>query len=60
MTDPRTSIPEDLALLFEVQRIRPGVRTLVLAPEAAPTDVIAALRAQVFACFTTPLILKKL
>ncbi|HVN82214.1 MAG TPA: ATP-binding protein [Terriglobia bacterium] len=54
VTDPRTSIPEDLALLLEVGRIRPGLRTLVLAPEAAPADVIAALRARVFACFTAP------
>jgi len=54
VTDPRTSIAEDLALLVEVQHIRPGLRTLVLAPEAAPADVIAALRARVFACFTSP------
>ena len=54
VTDPKTSIPEDLALLLEVKRIRPGLRSLVLAPVATPTDVIAALRAKVFACFTTP------
>jgi anti-sigma regulatory factor (Ser/Thr protein kinase) len=54
ITSPETSIEEDLALLEEMRRIRPGVRTIILAPSTTPEDVIAALRAQVFICFTAP------
>jgi anti-sigma regulatory factor (Ser/Thr protein kinase) len=54
ITSPETTIDEDLALLEEMRRIRPGVRTIVLAPSTTPEDVIAALRAQVFVCFTAP------
>lgn len=54
LTSPRSSIKEDLSLIAEIEQIRPGVRTIVLAPEATPEDVIAALRARVFACFSSP------
>ena len=54
VSDPVTPIEEDLALAAEVQQIRPAVRTIVLAPEATPTDVVTAIRANVFACFTCP------
>jgi anti-sigma regulatory factor (Ser/Thr protein kinase)/CheY-like chemotaxis protein len=54
LTSPRSSIKEDLSLISEIESIRPGVRTIVLAPEATPEDVIAALRARVFACFSSP------
>ena len=47
VTDPRTSVREDLALVEEIRAVRPGVRTLVLALEAAPEEVLAALRAKV-------------
>jgi len=54
ITSPETTIEEDLALLEEMRRIRPGVRTIILAPSTTPEDVIAALRAHVFVCFTAP------
>ena len=54
ITDPKTSIEEDLALLAEMRAIRPGVRVIVLAPTGAPEDIIAALRARVFLCKTAP------
>ena len=54
ITDPRTSVPEDLALLAEMRRIRPGLQTFVLAPAATPEEIIAALRQQVFAIFAAP------
>jgi anti-sigma regulatory factor (Ser/Thr protein kinase) len=54
VTNPATPISEDLALAVEARRIRPGVRTIVLAPAATPDDIIAALRAHVFTCFTPP------
>jgi anti-sigma regulatory factor (Ser/Thr protein kinase) len=54
ITSPDSSVDEDLALLEEMRDIRPGVKCIVLARESTPDDVIAALRAHVFACFTPP------
>ena len=58
LTSPQTLPKEDLALLEEMRRIRPGVRTILLAPETTPDDVIAALRAEVYSCFSAPFDLK--
>lgn len=52
LTDPETPITEDIALAQELSRIRPALRVIALAPVAADHEVIAALRAHVFACFT--------
>jgi anti-sigma regulatory factor (Ser/Thr protein kinase) len=54
VTDPVTPINEDLALAEELSSARPGMRIIVLAPEATHADLIAALKAHVFACFTPP------
>jgi DNA-binding NarL/FixJ family response regulator/anti-sigma regulatory factor (Ser/Thr protein kinase) len=54
ITDPATSIDEDLALLSELRAIRPGVRVIVLAPESTPEEIIAALRARVFLVKSAP------
>lgn len=54
VTSACSSVPEDLALLQEMREIRPGVKTIVLAQQSTPEEVIAALRAKVFACFTPP------
>jgi anti-sigma regulatory factor (Ser/Thr protein kinase)/CheY-like chemotaxis protein len=54
LTNPETRVVEDLAMVSELRRVRPGVRPILLAPEAAPSDIVAALRARVFACFTVP------
>jgi anti-sigma regulatory factor (Ser/Thr protein kinase)/CheY-like chemotaxis protein len=54
ITSPRTSVEEDLAMLAELRRVRPGVPAIVLASRATREEVIAALRAEVFACFTAP------
>src|ERR1700758_2066690 len=54
ITSPDSSVDEDLALLEEMRMIRPGVKCIVLARESKPDEVIAALRARVFACFTPP------
>ena len=45
LTDPKSSVQEDLALVNEIENIRPGVKTIILAQTATPEDVIAALRA---------------
>ena len=54
ITSPGTSIDEDLALFNEMRLIRPGIKCVVLAPHSTPQEIIAALRARVFACFTAP------
>ncbi|WP_035350370.1 ATP-binding response regulator [Edaphobacter aggregans] len=54
MTDPACTLDEDLALLEEIRQIRPGIKCIVLAQRSTPEEVIAALRARVFACFTPP------
>jgi DNA-binding NarL/FixJ family response regulator len=54
ITSPDSTIEEDLALLAEMRAIRPGVKSVVLARHSTPDDVIAAMRARVFACFTPP------
>jgi len=54
VTDPETPIEEDVALAGELQRARPAVRVIVLSPEATQADVVEAIRAHVFACFTRP------
>ena len=54
ITNPDSSVEEDLALLEEMRGIRPGVKSIVLARHSTPDEVIAALRARVFACFTPP------
>jgi anti-sigma regulatory factor (Ser/Thr protein kinase) len=54
ITSPDSAVEEDLALLEEMRVIRPGVKCIVLAHHSTPDEVIAALRARVFACFTPP------
>jgi anti-sigma regulatory factor (Ser/Thr protein kinase) len=54
ITSPDSDVDEDLALLEEMRAIRPGVKCILLAHQSTPDEVIAALRARVFACFTPP------
>jgi DNA-binding response OmpR family regulator len=54
LTDPLTTVTEDLALITELRDTQPGVRIIVLAPAASHGDVVSALKAHVFACFTAP------
>jgi anti-sigma regulatory factor (Ser/Thr protein kinase) len=54
ITSPDSTVEEDLAQLEEMRAIRPGVKYIVLAHHSTPEEVIAALRARVFACFTPP------
>jgi anti-sigma regulatory factor (Ser/Thr protein kinase) len=54
VTNPESPLDEDLALLEEMRAIRPGVKCIILAPHSTPDEIIAALRARVFACFTPP------
>jgi anti-sigma regulatory factor (Ser/Thr protein kinase) len=54
ITCPSTSIDEDVSLLYEMRLIRPAIKCIVLSSASTPEDVIDALRAHVFACFTPP------
>jgi anti-sigma regulatory factor (Ser/Thr protein kinase) len=54
ITSPESAVEEDLALLEEMRLIRPGVKCILLARQSTPYEVIAALRARVFGCFTPP------
>jgi anti-sigma regulatory factor (Ser/Thr protein kinase) len=54
ITSADSAIEENLALLEAMRAIRPGVKCIVLAQNSTPNEVIAALRARVFACFTPP------
>lgn len=55
VSQPSTSIADSLPVVRELQAARPGVRVIVLAAAAAPGEIIAALREQVYSCFTAPL-----
>ncbi len=54
VTSAEGVIEEALALLEEMRLIRPTLKCIVLAPYSTPNDIIAALRARVFGCFTPP------
>jgi anti-sigma regulatory factor (Ser/Thr protein kinase)/ActR/RegA family two-component response regulator len=54
ITDPDTPVLDDLALLDELRTSRPGLKAIVLAPAAAPSEIIEAIRSRVFACFVAP------
>lgn len=54
ITSCDSELAEDLALLTELRAIRPGLKCIVLARGSTPDDVIAALRARVYACCTPP------
>ena len=54
LTDPDTTIGESLAVAAEVSLLHPSVRIIALWPAATDADIIAAMRAKVFACFSAP------
>jgi anti-sigma regulatory factor (Ser/Thr protein kinase)/ActR/RegA family two-component response regulator len=54
ITDPDSSMREDLALLDEIRHVRPGVRVIMLASEGTPEELIEALRQRTFLCQVAP------
>jgi anti-sigma regulatory factor (Ser/Thr protein kinase) len=60
ITSPDSAIAEDLAFLEEMRVVRPGVKCIVLAPQSSRDEIIAALRARAFACFTPPFIAREI
>ena len=55
LTSPRTPVAEDLSLLSELRALRPGLRFIILSPHAERDEVVEALRAKAFACFSEPI-----
>jgi anti-sigma regulatory factor (Ser/Thr protein kinase) len=55
LVTPSMSIDDDLALAVEGWKARPDLRVIALAPSVSHADLIASLRARVFALFTEPL-----
>jgi anti-sigma regulatory factor (Ser/Thr protein kinase)/CheY-like chemotaxis protein len=60
ITDPRRSMREALALVGEIHAIRRSTRVIALAADRDQEDIIAALRAHVFASFSAPVDLQEL
>jgi CheY-like chemotaxis protein len=54
LTDPDTTIGDSLAVAAEVSLLHPSLRIIALWPAATNQEIIAAMRANVFACFTEP------
>jgi anti-sigma regulatory factor (Ser/Thr protein kinase) len=54
VSDPATTVEEDLALAKELRNLRPTAKIIVLAPRATHAELVDAIRADVFACFTPP------
>lgn len=54
VTGAESVIEEALALLEEMRHIRPSLKCIVLAPRSTPDEIIRALRARIFGCFTPP------
>ena len=55
VTSPSVPASRDIAMVIEARRLQPGIRPVVIAPELTPTDIINALRHEVFSCFAMPL-----
>lgn len=55
ITTASTRLEEDLAFLEEARRFRPHVRAVFLAQSPTRDEVLAALRAKVYAVFSAPL-----
>jgi anti-sigma regulatory factor (Ser/Thr protein kinase)/CheY-like chemotaxis protein len=54
LLSPTTSAADALRLAAEARRLQPGVRVVVFAADLTRADVIAALKNEVFGCFTVP------
>src|SRR6187551_2137851 len=54
LTDPDTTTSDSLALARDVSLLHPSVRLIALWPAATNQQIIEAMRADVFACFTEP------
>jgi anti-sigma regulatory factor (Ser/Thr protein kinase) len=51
---PGTSASRAVAMAAQARRLQPGVPVIVLASDLSASDIIAALRTKVYACFALP------
>jgi len=56
VTHPLTPADKDILVVREARELQPGIRPIVIASELTPEDIIAALRADVYAAFTMPVV----
>jgi anti-sigma regulatory factor (Ser/Thr protein kinase) len=54
ITSAYNAVEEGLSFLEEIRSIRPGIKCIVLTHQSTPDEVIAALRARVFAIYSPP------
>lgn len=54
LTDPEVTARASLAFAEQLSRLHPSVRVIALWPAATNQEIIAAMRAKVFACFSAP------
>lgn len=54
VTSPTVPASRDIAMVKAARELQPGIRTVVIAPELTPSDIITALRHEVFSCFAMP------
>lgn len=54
VTHPLTPVDRDLTIVREAREQQPGIRPIVLATDLMPAEIIAAMRSDVYACFTLP------
>jgi anti-sigma regulatory factor (Ser/Thr protein kinase) len=54
LTDPDTTLSESLDVVGRLSLLHPSVRVITLCPAATNQEIIAAIRAKVFACFVAP------
>ena len=60
LTSETTCADEDLDLLCRIRLLHPHTRVIILAPDAAPSSVTAAMRENAFSYFTAPFALEHL
>lgn len=60
ITHPQAPADRDILVVREARELQPGIRPIVIAPELTPEDIIAALRADVYAAFTMPVVAAEL
>jgi anti-sigma regulatory factor (Ser/Thr protein kinase)/CheY-like chemotaxis protein len=54
VTSPMASANRVMNIAKQARRLQPGVRVIVLASTLTPADIVAALKSDVYACFTLP------
>ena len=54
ITSPQASVTRVMNIALQAHQLQPGVRVIVLASRLTADDIVAALKNQVYTCFTLP------